>query len=172
MQIGPLSPEAFGRRADLDRRTVAALEAVAPEDVGADGVLRTAALERLRSDLALDEVGFTRRLLAPLATPVHLVRQVFDGLPRAGDEDWQRVAAHLTEVPRAYEEYLATLTAAADDGHVVARRQVEAVAGQCDSWVASGYYADVAGAYGGGDAALRDALARGAQEATRATGRL
>ncbi|MBC7292112.1 MAG: DUF885 domain-containing protein, partial [Actinotalea sp.] len=47
-----------------------------------------------------------------------------------------------------------------------------AVAGQCDSWVASGYYADVAGAYGGGDAALRDALARGAQEAARATGRL
>ncbi|QCB95146.1 DUF885 domain-containing protein [Cellulomonas shaoxiangyii] len=167
LRVADLSPDAFAARADLDRRTLAALTA-APAD-GPDATLRLAALERLGSDVALDEVGFTRRLLAPLATPVHLVRQVFDGLPRSSEDDWRRVAAHLAEVPRALAQYRATLEQAADRGHVVAVRQVEVVAGQCDAWVAGGFYPGVAAGYGGADAALARTLAARADDAAAAT---
>lgn len=171
MRVPDLSPEAFEARAELDRRTLTALESMPPTDDD-DPLLRLAATERLGSDLALDAVGFTRRLLAPLATPVHLVRQVFDGLPRESEADWQRIAEHLAEVPRAYEQYLATLLAAAGRGHVVAVRQVEAVAAQCEAWVAGSFYVNVVGAYAGPDGALRDRLSTLARAATASTSRL
>ncbi|WP_251140902.1 DUF885 domain-containing protein [Cellulomonas dongxiuzhuiae] len=169
MRVPDLSPDAFAARNDLDRRTLAALRA-APAD-GPDATLRLAALERLGSDVALDEVGFTRRLLAPLATPVHLVRQVFDGLPRDTEADWHRFAAHLAEVPRALEQYTATLHDAADRGHVVAVRQVQAVADQCDTWVRDGYYPAAVRDYPGGDAALGVVLCERADAAAAATAR-
>ena len=149
LRVPDLSPETFEARAALDRRTLAALGAAE-----GDRTLRLAALERLGSDAALDEVGFTRRLLAPLATPVHLVRQVFDGLPQESEADWQRVAEHLAAVPRAYAQYLTTLEAAADRGHVVAVRQVETVAAQCTSWVEGRFYENLVARYQGPDAAL------------------
>lgn len=160
IQIPDLSDDAFAARADLARETVAALE-VARAGTRGDHLLRSAMIERLGSDAALDEVGFTRRLLAPLATPVHGVRQVFDNLPSGTDEQVERVRANLAAVPGAYHDYLATLHAAADRGHVVARRQVLGVAEQCDGWVATGYYDGVAA----GDERLVP-LAREAAQAT------
>ena len=170
MRVPDLSPEAFEARAELDRRTLAALHGVAANDD--DPTLLLAATERLRSDVALDDVGFTRRLLAPLATPVHLVRQVFDGLPTETQEDWHRYAEHLAEVPRALTQYLATLREAAGRGHVVAVRQVEAVATQCDAWVAGRFYANAVRAYVGADLPLRERLTELADDATRATAQL
>lgn len=143
--IPDLSPEAYQAHVDLARRTRAALDAVAARANG-ERVLAAALADRLDSDIALDEVGFTRRLLAPLATPVHRIRHVFDNLPRATDADWQRVAEHLALVPRALDQYRRTLLQAADDGHVVARRQVLAVAAQCEAWVeADDYFGRFAG---------------------------
>ncbi|MBW4031460.1 MAG: DUF885 domain-containing protein [Acidobacteria bacterium] len=144
MRIPDLSPEAFGARARLDRLTLAALDALPPTDDERAHALTLALRERLSSDIALDEVGFTRRILAPLATPVHLLRQVFDELPRDIPGAWTRIAAHLEQVPRALEQFLQTLEQEVERGNVVARRQVDVVASQCDAWVRSGYYAGVA----------------------------
>src|SRR5690606_15637593 len=58
MRVPDLSPEAFEARAELDRRTLTALESMPPTDDD-DPLLRLAATERLGSDLALDAVGFT-----------------------------------------------------------------------------------------------------------------
>lgn len=168
MRVPDLSPETFEARAELDRRTLRALAAATSDD---DATLHLAATERLSSDLALDDVGFTRRLLAPLATPVHRVRQVFDGLPTETESDWQRFADHLAQVPRALDQYLGTLLEAAGRGHVVAVRQIEAVAAQCESWVASRFYADAVRAYVGHDLPLRERLTALAEEATEATSR-
>ncbi len=109
VRLPRLAPGDFSERAALDRRTVAALDA-APDD---DHLLAAAMRERLSSDIALDEVGFTRRLLAPLATPVHLVRQVFDGLPLADADDGEVLLANLEPVPQTLADYLATLTESA-----------------------------------------------------------
>lgn len=190
LQVPDLSPEAFEQRAALDARILARLDAVAPaaarattstaeptSDAGeaveqpardADAVLAAALRERLTSDLALDEVGFTRSLLAPLATPVHLVRQVFDDLPRDTDDDWARVAEHLAAVPTALTQYLATLEESAARGHVRARRQVLGVAAQCDGWVANRFYP---GLVEGHDGPLAGELSARAEAAADATSR-
>jgi len=100
-----------------------------------DHVLAAALTERVASELALHDAGFTTALLAPLATPVHAVRSVFDELPRRTEADWARVAAHLALVPSALENYADTLRVAADRGHIVAARQVRGVAAQCEQWI-------------------------------------
>lgn len=84
--------------------------------------------ERLASEIALDECGFTRSLLAPLATPLHQVWEVFDELPRRATDDWQRIATHLQMMPDALVAYARTLRESAADEHVVTRRQVLGVA--------------------------------------------
>ncbi|SEE62173.1 DUF885 domain-containing protein [Jiangella alba] len=134
--IEDLSPDAFARRHAVTARAAARLAAAEPSGFR-ERVLREALAERLASDVALYEAGFTTALLAPLATPVHWVRQTFDDLP--GD-DWDAIGRELARVPVALREYAATLTASADRGHVAARRQVLAVAAQCDGWVRDGFY--------------------------------
>lgn len=155
-----LGPEDFtAQRAAYDRAATALEEA----DVLADQSVLAAALgERLESEIALDEAGFTRSLLAPLATPVHAVREVFDRLPRDGDADWDRIAAHLGQVPTALAGYAATLRESAASGHVVARRQVLGAAAQCETWIGpDAYYERLA--------ASRPEVAKAAETATRAT---
>jgi uncharacterized protein (DUF885 family) len=119
-----LAPEHFAQRREVMARAVRQLAAVDTESPLA-AVLR----ERLGSDIALDDAGFTRALLAPLATPVHAVRDVFDKLP---PDDWPAIGRHLDLVPGALRDYAATLSAAA---RVVPRRQVLGAAGQCSKWV-------------------------------------
>jgi uncharacterized protein (DUF885 family) len=85
--------------------------------------------ERLASELALYDAGFTTALLAPLATPVHAVREVFDTLPR---DDWDAIGEHLRLVPDALRDYAETLRSAP---RVVAVRQVLGAAAQCEKWV-------------------------------------
>jgi uncharacterized protein (DUF885 family) len=168
-RFGDLSPDGYAARADLDRRTLTAARA-ATAHTTAERALRAALLDRLESDLALHDCGFATRLLAPLATPVHLTRQVFDRLPRTTEDDWTVVADHLAGLGDALDAYAATLWAAADRGHVVARRQVLAVADQATSWITSDdFYGRLVAGYPGGR--LDDRLAAGAASAVAATGR-
>ncbi|WP_116950521.1 DUF885 domain-containing protein [Jiangella endophytica] len=134
-----LSPDAFAGRHAVTADAAARLAAAEPSGFR-ERVLREALAERLASDIALYEVGFTTALLAPLSTPVHWVRQTFDGLPARTPDDWTAIGRELGRVPVALREYAATLTASADRGHVVAQRQVLAVAAQCDGWVADRSY--------------------------------
>ncbi len=129
-----LAPDDFERRHQARRRALAALRTAQPV-TERDRVLSAAMVERLTSELELDESGFTRALLAPLATPVHQVREVFDNLPHESPADWARVGEHLALVPAALEAYAATLRASAQAGHVMAARQVRVAAEQCERWV-------------------------------------
>lgn len=157
--IPDLSPQAFERRHAATVRAAARLAAVEPAGFR-DRVLREALAERLAGDVALHEVGFTTALLAPLATPVHRVRQTFDNLPA---DDWAAIGDELARVPAALRDYAATLTAAAERGHVVARRQVLAVAAQCDGWVGDRFYPSLVAPAGS------PSLARPADAAAEAT---
>lgn len=116
---------------DLSARRVAkerALRAMDAAESGLGELLSIALTERLASEIALDECGFTRSLLAPLATPLHQVWEVFDELPRRATDDWQRIATHLQMMPDALVAYARTLRESAADEHVVTRRQVLGVA--------------------------------------------
>ena len=59
---------------------------------------------------------------------------MFDLMATEGEEAWTNIDARLAAVPAALDGYRATLSEAADDGHVAARRQLAPVAEQVRGW--------------------------------------
>jgi uncharacterized protein (DUF885 family) len=161
-----LAPADFAARHDAYRRAQQRLRA-GVEVPDADRALAAALRERVDSELALDDVGFTTSLLAPLATPVHEVREVFDKLPHESAADWERVAEHLDGVPSALADYAETLRMSAAEGLAVSARQMLGAAAQCEKWVGSDdfYRRLVASA----DVPFGDRLVAGAEAASAAT---
>ncbi|GAB3932681.1 hypothetical protein GCM10027614_02310 [Micromonospora vulcania] len=98
---------------------------------------------------------------------MHLVRQIFDNLPRQTQDDWEVVAAHLRQVPDALDRYAATLRRSAQRGQLVARRQVLVVADQCSAWTTADFYGRLVAGYPGGPFTAQ--LDLGARLATAAT---
>ena len=124
-----LAPDDFATRREAylrAHRSLGALGTPTPAEL----VLGAALRERVDAQLALDDAGFTTAQLAPLATPMHQVREVFDNLPHETPADWEPVAEHLARVPSTIAAYSETLRAAANAGHIAAARQVLAVAAQ------------------------------------------
>jgi len=158
-----LAPADFATRHEAYLRAEQALTRLDADP--AEPVLAAALRERVASELALDDAGFTTALLAPLATPVHAVREVFDKLPRESDADWERIAEHFAQVPVALQAYAATLRESARRGHVVAARQVLGAAAQCERWIGPDDFYGRLAASGPDD----PRLAAGAEDATRAT---
>ncbi|SCF09805.1 DUF885 domain-containing protein [Micromonospora chokoriensis] len=165
-QVPDLSPDGFDARAELARRTATAAASASAHGPG-EPALADALRDRLASEVDLYDAGFTTRLLAPLATPVHLLRQIFDNLPRDTADDWAVVAAHLRQVPEALARYASTLRRSAQRGHLVARRQVVVVANQCTAWTVADVYGRLVEGYPGGPLAAQ--LQLGARLATAAT---
>ncbi|USQ78665.1 DUF885 domain-containing protein [Ornithinimicrobium faecis] len=131
--IPDLSPGVFDDQLALARRTLADLGSATETDPD-ERVLRIAMTERLTNNIALAESGFTTRLLAPLATPVHGVKQIFDNLPASDADETARLLRNLEQVPTALQQYRQTLTAAADQGFVAPARQARLVAEQARGW--------------------------------------
>ena len=163
-----LAPADFTARREAYRRAHRSLDALGTA-TPAEPVLGAALRERVDAQLALDDAGFTTAQLAPLATPMHQVREVFDNLPRETPADWERVAEHLARVPSTIAAYAETLRAAANAGHVAAARQVLAVAAQCERWIgADDFYRRLVASC---EPRRRDRLDAGAAAATEATAR-
>ena len=69
-----------------------------------------------------------------ISSGLHAVRSVFDLMPTEGEEAWSNIGARLAAIPATLDGYRATLTQAADEGHVAAKRQLTSVAEQVRSW--------------------------------------
>lgn len=138
-----LSPEWCRARYELEGRT---LERLAQTDraelTRAERSLVAAMSERLESDRRLFETGFTPRLVAPLASPAHTVRESFDGA-KIDAANGPVVVARLEAVPVTMQQLQHRLQWAADQGAegaftgggVVAERQLEVLARQIDGWL-------------------------------------
>ncbi|TQK68941.1 DUF885 domain-containing protein [Nocardioides sp. SLBN-35] len=124
-----LTWDGFTARDAADRSARAALPP-RPDDA-----LGRALAERLDSEIALYDAGFTTTLLAPLATPVHRLREVFDDLPDHSEQDWARISTHLAAAAQGYADYGRTLLRSARAGGRAAVRQVGTVADQVASWI-------------------------------------
>jgi uncharacterized protein (DUF885 family) len=163
-----LAPADFAARREAYLRACRSLDALGTP-TRAELVLGAALRERVDAQLALDDAGFTTAQLAPLATPMHQVREVFDNLPHETPADWEQVAGHLARVPSTIAAYAETLRAAADAGHVAAARQVLAVAAQCERWIgADDFYRRLVASC---DPRWRDRLDAGAAAASESTAR-
>ena len=171
-QMTDLSPAGFAARAELDRRTVAALTS-AEAGTDREHTARAAMLERLGLAVEQYDAGETTRELNVIASWVQGVRQVFDLMPLDGEEAQRNLTARMAAVPAAYAELQRTYAEEARQGRVAARRQVVECARQCADWSAAGkgFYAGLVGRAGATGALLAD-LTRAAEAATAATAEL
>ena len=101
-------PRRARRIADLARTTLAALDAAVPVDQ-TDAVTAAALRERLGLVLERHELGLDLADINNIASPVQLLRDVFDITPTATVEDWSRVADRLAAVPAAVAGYRESL---------------------------------------------------------------
>jgi uncharacterized protein (DUF885 family) len=129
------SPDGAAERAEHDRATLRALDALNPEDQD-DGDRIAAEVLRERLELALVEHDAGERLrdLRVLGSPVQSVRMAFDLMPRDTADDWATVAERLALVPQGLSSIEAALAEGAAQGIVAARRQAIACTQQADTW--------------------------------------
>jgi uncharacterized protein (DUF885 family) len=172
-ELADLGADGFAGRAELDRSTLAALDAAEAREPR-EQVARAAMRERLAVAVERYEAGDTTSELSTLSCWVQRVRGAFDLMPTDGEEAAANIATRMAAVPRAYRQLSATLLDAARDGRCAARRQVEEVAGQCAAWARPGdsFYSGLAGRLTGVPDSLRGELGAAARAATAATAEL
>src|ERR1700759_320603 len=169
-ELPDLSADGFSERAELDRSTLAALDAAAASGPR-EQIARAAMRERLGLAVERHDAGDLASDLKVTESWVQYVREVFDLMPTEGEEAVATVARRMAAVPEAYRQFGTTLLDAARNGRPPARRQVEEVARQCDAWTSPEdplYDGPVSQRPGVPDSLRRD-LDAAAQAATTAT---
>jgi uncharacterized protein (DUF885 family) len=179
-EMTDFSPDGAAERAELDRATLRALDAIAREQDEAQGDADRIAAEvmRERLELALVEYDAGERLrdLRVLGSPVQTVRMAFDLMARDTADDWAVLAERMALVPQGLSSIEAALAEGAAEGVVAARRQAVACTKQADTWggldpATQPFFHALVAEYdttGLGDAAFRDRLETLATRATEA----
>jgi uncharacterized protein (DUF885 family) len=175
-ELDDFSTAGYAAHAELNRKTLAALEAATPAD-DVDRVTITAMRERLGLAVETHDAGLDEMALNVIASPLQGIRGVFDLMPTATDDDWVVIARRMAKVPRALNQWVATLQQSANRGLVEPRRQVEACIRQTEDLTAEdGYFATlVKDASAGGEALgapVRGELERSVEAASDAYRRL
>src|SRR6201995_2654146 len=136
-QLPDLSPDGFAGRADLDRTTLAALDAAdaapppraAPDAPDAPGrrerVARAAMRERLSIATERYDAGDTTSELNVIDSWAHYIRELFDSMPTDGEEAAVHITRRMAAVPAAYRQLQQTLLDAARRGRPPTRLQAE-----------------------------------------------
>lgn len=132
-RMNDFSPEAAESEAQLDRDTLARLES-APVEGDYDRIAREAMTDSLRLSLDRHDANEHFRSLSMIFSPIHSMRQVFDLMPRDGEEAWRNIASRMALIPDGAASYRKTLEEGLEHGLVVAKRQAIETAGQCDIW--------------------------------------
>jgi uncharacterized protein (DUF885 family) len=171
-ELPDLSADGYNQRAELDRSTLAAVNALTAS-TDAERVARLAMIERLGLAVEAHDAGDDTSQLNVIASGVQDVRQAFDLMATEGEDAQRTIATRMAEVPRAYAQLGQTLLAAARAGRPPAERQVVEVAKQCENWTkpGGGVYAGLVGTLGA-EGALKADLDRAAQDAEQATAEL
>lgn len=165
------SPDAHAAAADLNRATLARLDAAAPADA-VDEVTLAAMRDRLGLEVEAYEAGDHTADVNNIASPIQGLRDVFDLMPTDSPEDWADIAGRMAALPASLDGYIETLRAGVRTGRTPARRQVGLAVDETAGLAGDdSFYATLAR-----DAAVEGALAadltRGADAARAAFGRL
>jgi uncharacterized protein (DUF885 family) len=169
-ELTDYSPDGHQARAELARRSLAAVQAAKPAD-DSERIAQAVFAERIGLDLELHEIGADMAALNVIASPVQELRQVFDLMPTDTPEQWRTIARRLAAMPQAVQGLRAGLLAAAADGNVSAARQVSKVAEQCDTWSGrdgKSFFAKMVARADGVDESLRRDLDTAAESAAEA----
>jgi len=120
-EYGDLSPAGHEARTAAARAAAAKLSAEAPVDA-VDEVTKTDLLAQLNLELESAELGLHLRDLNVIASPAQGIRDSFDLMPTATDDNWERIAERMSNVPGAVSGYIETLREGISRGIVPARR--------------------------------------------------
>src|SRR5215218_4867204 len=166
-RLPDLSPAGHDAREELHRRALTDVAGIEPTDER-ERIAQEAFLERVGLELERAESGFERSALSVISGGVHGVREVFDLMSTATEDDWRTIGDRLAGVPAALAGYRETLEVEAADGRVSARRQYVEVAGQIRGWTgqqgaAGDYFGNLVAA---APDSLRDRLAEVAARAS------
>lgn len=165
---GDYSPAGRAEAASLAREALAQLEAAQPVD-DIDWVTRTDLARELQLDLDVEASGWGDRDLNNLASPATGIRDIFDLMPTASEDDWAQIAQRMRNVPGAIEGYVASLRAGIRSGNTPAGRQIENVLDQYTEYEAGeGFFRDFATTAKAGEAELPESLKAELLEAAKA----
>lgn len=128
-EVTDLSPAGVDERAEAARGVLRELDALEPGD-DVDRVTVAAMRERIGLELEIHDAGLGYGDLNVIASPPQSVREVFDLMPTATEQDWATLARRMSLVPGALAGYVEGLHRARALGHAPPRRQVEEVATQ------------------------------------------
>ena len=122
-ELPDYTPSGFEALAELTGRSVAEAQAI---ETGSprEEVAKDAFLERLGLELERFEAGVPQHQLNAIASVPAEIRQVFDLMPTATDQDWETIAIRLNQVGTALDGYRDSLLDQAGKGRVSAVRQV------------------------------------------------
>ena len=140
-ELDDFSPAGHAAHSDLRRATLAELATAAPTD-DVDRVTIVALTDRLELAEQRYAAGLEEMALNVLASPLQLIRDIFDLMPQDSEAHWQTFAVRMSRIPAALEGYQESLRAARERGLVSPRRQVVACAEQSRDLTADdGYFA-------------------------------
>ena len=132
-QLDDLSMVGNEKRAELTRTTLQALKAETPVNEY-DRIARDVAVERLTSELNLNDTYEARILFNLISSPVTGIRQVFEMMKKDDPNTLSNVIKRMNGISTALEGWKSTLTHVAEKGKVNSRRQVLATAGQLETF--------------------------------------
>ena len=132
-EMTDFSPQGAEARANLDRETIASLEAAASEGER-DRIAREAMIDGLRVGLDMFDAGEHLRDLNILSSPMQHIRMAFDLMPRESEEQWRNIASRLRLVPQGLASHRDSLQEGMRQGKVSSRRQTIECAGQAETW--------------------------------------
>jgi uncharacterized protein (DUF885 family) len=152
------------------REVLAKLDAATPVD-DTDRVTIADMSAEIRLQLELAEAGWEARDLNVLASPAQGIREIYDLMPTATEDDWATIARKLTRVGEALEGYTETLREGIANQNTPAVRQVREVLTQVRTNAArDGFFAEFTSSAEVSDA-LKKELAAAAEQAADAYGR-
>ena len=125
-EMTDFSPQGAEARANLDRETIASLEAASAEGER-DRIAREAMIDELRVGLDTFDAGEHLRDLNILGSPLQSVRMAFDLMPRESEEQWRNIASRLRLVPQGLASHRESLQEGMRQGKVSSRRALALV---------------------------------------------
>jgi uncharacterized protein (DUF885 family) len=122
-EFADLSPAGHDAQLAAGNAVIAELEAATPADA-VDVVTKTDLLAELRLGAEGHAAKLHERDVNVIASPAQSIRDTFDLMPTATEDDWATIAQRLGNLPGAVDGYIETLRTGIADGVVPARRQV------------------------------------------------
>lgn len=136
-----LSPAGLEADYRLTMSTLDELDQAMPVD-DIDHVTVAAMRNRLGLRAQIHDNGYDLLTLNGIDSGPHWIRAVYDAMPTDTVEQWQTITRRLHAVPAAIDGWLDSQRASAAAGVAPARRQVDLLAGQLESWTAPGGFFD------------------------------